>query len=240
VLFVGLGQFEFFRMVQNRGVFVYKYFGIIIGSLIPVVIFVGNSYPGLNNLEPLLIVLATLFALTLQFARKDGKHDHFISSALTLFSLFYIGWFFSFFVKIKFLENGSNLVAFLVIVTKSADMGAYFVGSRIGKTELIPRISPKKTKEGTFGGILTSVLVSVTLGRLLTGFSLPHLFTAGLLLSVIGQIGDLAESLIKRDCGVKDSGGYLADIGGVLDVIDSLLFTAPVFYFYVHALQNNF
>jgi len=240
VIFVGFGQAEFFRMVQNRGIFVYKYFGIIVGSLIPIVIFMGNSTSGLNNLEPLLIVLATLFALTLQFTRKDDKHDHLISSALTLFSLFYIGWFFSFFVKIKFLENGANLVAFLVIVTKGADMGAYFVGSRIGKTELIPRISPKKTKEGTLGGILTSVIVSLTLGRFLTGFSFPHLFVAGLLLSVIGQIGDLAESLIKRDCGVKDSGGYLADIGGILDVIDSLLFTAPVFYFYIHTLQNNF
>ncbi len=234
-LFVVLGQFEFFRMVKNRGIFVYKYFGAVIGGLIPVVIFMGNSLPALKNLEPLLIVAASLLAFTLQFLRRDNARDHLLSVALTLFSLFYIGWFFSFFVKLKLLANGANLVAFVILVTKSADIGAYLIGRGFGKSELIPRISPKKTKEGTVGGMLTGLVIALALGRFLTGFSLPHLFALGIILATLGQAGDLAESLIKRDCKVKDSGTCLAGIGGVLDLIDSLLFTVPVFYFYVKA-----
>lgn len=231
--FIGFGQNEFFRMVENRGIFVYRYFGVAAGFLLPVVIFLGIDVPGLKNLEPLLIVAASLFAFTLQFTRKDPAKDHLVSMALTLFSLFYICWFFSFTLKLRLLAGGADLVAFLVVVTKSADIGAYVAGNFFGRTELIPRISPKKTKEGTIGGILLSIIVSVTLGRYLTGFQFFHLAILGVLLAVLGQVGDLAESLIKRDCGVKDSGNYFPGIGGVLDVIDSLLFTAPVFYFYV-------
>jgi phosphatidate cytidylyltransferase len=232
-VFVAVGQFEFFRMVENKNIFVYKYFGTVVGSLIPVAIFLGHGLPELKNLEPFFIVVASLMALTLQFTRKDNARDHLVSMALTLFSLFYIAWFFSFFVKLRFLENGSNLITFLIAVTKGADIGAYLVGSRFGRRELIPRISPKKTVEGTLGGILVSLIIALTVGRFLTDFSLIHLFALGIMLAVLGQVGDLAESLIKRDCSVKDSGLSLSAIGGVLDVIDSLLFTAPIFYFYV-------
>jgi phosphatidate cytidylyltransferase len=239
-LFVALGQIEFFRMVTNRNIFVYKYFGVIAGTLIPLVVFFADGSGKMMNFETMLIVVASLFAFTLQFTRKDNARDHLISTALTLFSLFYIGWFFSFFMKIKMLQDGANLVAFLVIVTKATDIGAYLIGSRLGRSELIPRISPKKTKEGTIGGVIVSVVISITLGRYLTGFSFLHLFIMGIILSIVGQVGDLAESLIKRDCNVKDSGSYVAGIGGILDLIDSLLFTAPVFYFYINTLQSGF
>ncbi|MDD4956495.1 MAG: CDP-archaeol synthase [Candidatus Omnitrophica bacterium] len=231
--FVACGLYEFFHMVEHRKIFVYKYFGTATGALIPVVIYMGNSLPEIKNLEPLLIVVGSLLALTLQFARRDDAGDHLISAALTLFGLFYIAWFFSFFVKIKFLPNGSELVMFLVLVTKSADMGAYVIGSRFGRRELIPRISPKKTVEGTLGGVATSVIISMISGKFLTGYSYAHLMVLGFMLALIGQVGDLAESLIKRNCNIKDSGAYLPGIGGVLDLLDSLLFTAPIFYFYV-------
>lgn len=232
---VGFGQNEFFDMAGKRGIFVFKYFGIAAGVLVPIVIFFGAGIPALKNLEPLLIVVASIFVLTLQFVRKDQARDHLLSVALTLFSLFYICWFFSFTIKLKLLPGGADLVAFLVVVTKSADIGAYLTGNFFGRTELIPRISPKKTKEGTIGGVLFSVLVAMTLGRYLTGFQPLHLAVLGVLMGTLGQVGDLAESLIKRDCGVKDSGAYFPGIGGVLDLIDSLLFTAPVFYFYIMA-----
>ncbi|MBD3380266.1 MAG: hypothetical protein GF408_07385 [Candidatus Omnitrophica bacterium] len=231
--FVAVAQFEFFRMVENRKIFVYKYFGTFVGSLVPVVIYIGSGLPDLKHLEPLLIVIASLLALVLQFVRTDNERDHLVSMAVTLFSLFYIAWFFSFFVRLRALPDGSNLVAFLIIVTKSTDIGAYLIGRKFGKTELIPRISPKKTKEGTVGGVLLSVMLAVLVGRGLTGFSVGHLIVLGVILASLGQTGDLAESLIKRDCGMKDAGKVLAGIGGFLDLMDSLLFTAPVFYFYV-------
>lgn len=230
---IGAGQYEFFRMVEKRGIFVYRYFGVASGILLPIVIFMGSGLPDLKNLEPLLIVAASLFAFTMQFTRRDQAKDHLVSMAITLFSLFYICWFFSFALKLKLLDNGANLVAFLVVATKSADIGAYVFGNFFGRTELIPRISPKKTKEGTLGGIIFSVIVAVSLGRYLTGFGGIELAMLGVLLAVLSQVGDLAESLIKRDCGVKDSGSYFPGIGGVLDLIDSLLFTAPIFFFYV-------
>ncbi|MFH1798543.1 MAG: phosphatidate cytidylyltransferase [Candidatus Omnitrophota bacterium] len=238
VLFIAFGQLDFFRLVESRKIFVYKYFGIIAGCGIPIVIFIGDKLPSLKNLDPLLIVAACLVTFVLQFTRRDNAKDHLTGTALTLFSLFYIAWFFSFFVKIKLLDNGSNLTAFLILITKSADIGAYVIGSCIGRTELIPRISPKKTKEGTIGGIVVSAVIALTLGRILTNFSFVHLFILGVVLAVLGQVGDLAESLIKRDCGAKDAGSYLPGIGGALDIMDSLLFTAPVFYFYVKIMQS--
>ena len=231
--FIALGLYDFFNMVENKGIFVYKYFGIVVGALLPIVIFIGNGLPEFKNFEPLFIVVASLFAFILQFVRRENAQDRLVSMALTLFSLLYISWFLSFIMRIRFLDNGGNLVAFLIIVTKSADIGAYLVGSRFGKNELIPRISPKKTKEGTVGGILVSMILAVIAGRFLTGFSYLHLCMLGIILATLGQVGDLAESLIKRDCNVKDSGIYLKGIGGALDVVDSLLFTAPVFYFYI-------
>ncbi|MFH1847540.1 MAG: phosphatidate cytidylyltransferase [Candidatus Omnitrophota bacterium] len=232
-IIVGLGQFDFFRMIENRKIFVYKYFGTIVGCCIPVVILIGNNFSEFKNLEPMVIVVASLLALTLQLTRRDNAQDHLIGTALTLFSLFYISWFFSFILKLRLLENGANLVAFLILVTKSTDMGAYVIGSWLGKTEFIPRISPKKTWEGTLGGIFVAVMVSLIAGRFFTEFSAIHLFVLGILISFLGQTGDLAESLIKRDCGVKDSGIYVPGIGGALDLVDSLLFTAPIFYFYI-------
>jgi phosphatidate cytidylyltransferase len=238
-LFIAAGLFEFFKMVENRNIFVYKHFGIIVGSLIPVVIFIGSSYPELRNFETLLIVAACMFAFTLQFVRRDNARDHLVSTALTLFSLFYIAWFFSFFIGIRSFESGANLVIFLILVTKSADIGAYVIGRRFGKNELIPRISPNKTKEGALGGIASSVAMAVVIGLPLTDFSFLHLFILGIILAILGQAGDLAESLIKRDCGVKDSGIYFGSIGGALDLIDSLLFTAPIFYFYVKMFYRS-
>ncbi len=232
-IFVACGLMEFFRMVNKRDIFVYKYFGTIAGSLIPIVIYLGYYFPKFTNLEPMLIVAAGIVTLVLQFLRKEADHDHLVSTAVTVFSILYIAWFFSFMVKLRLLDNGANLVAYLILVTKSTDIGAYLIGSRIGRSELIPRISPKKTKEGTIGGVAVSILLSMTLGKMLTGFAYSHLFFLGFSLAVLGQIGDLAESLLKRDCRVKDSASYVVGIGGIFDVIDSLLFTAPIFYFYV-------
>jgi len=127
-------------------------------------------------------------------------------------------------------------IAFLILVTKATDVGAYLIGKKFGKTLLIPRISPKKTKEGALGGLIFGSVTALLFGKLLTGMEYYHILFLGLLLSIIGQVGDLAESLFKRDFDVKDSSHSLPGLGGVLDVIDSLLFTAPIFYFYIKIL----
>lgn len=237
VLFIGFSLYEFFSTVEKRDLFVYKYFGIVAGTIIPIAIYLHLG-EGHANLEPFFIVIACLFTFVLQFARKENTNDHLVSIAVTLFALFYISWFFSFFIKIKYLPYGARLVSFLIIVTKMGDIGAYFVGNKFGKNPLISRISPRKTKEGAFGGLVFSVVSAVLCKLFLIDFSYYHAVLLGFLLGIIGQVGDLAESLFKRDFAVKDSGKRLPGLGGVLDVIDSLLFTAPIFYFYIKILLS--
>jgi len=229
---IGIGMYEFFAMVSKKGIFVYKYFGTAMGVLLPVIIYL--KYGGfIPDLEPFLIVFISLFVFVLQFARQDNS-EVLAGVAITLLGILYISWFFSFIIRIKYLPAGNNLVAFLLVVTKSGDMGAYLIGSLMGRHSLLPKVSPKKTVEGTLGGVACSILLAfLAKGLLPQGASAINLVVLGVLLGVLCQIGDLSESLIKRDCKVKDAGRYLPGLGGVLDVIDSLLFTTPIFYFYI-------
>ena len=152
----------------------------------------------------------------------------------TIFGIFYISWFMSFLIKIRHLNQGAGLLVTVFGITKAGDIGAYLLGSRFGRHALISRISPNKTREGFFGGILFSLLAALG-GKFFMPdtFSYLHILALGLFLGVLGQLGDLSESLMKRDCAVKDSGNIFPGLGGALDCVDSLLFTAPVFYFWV-------
>ena len=229
---IGVALFEFLKMAERRGVFVYKYFTIILGMLIPLIVYFQMGTEGYFTLEPFFIVITCLFLFVLQFTRRDSS-EALVSIAVTVFGLLYIAWLFSFLIKLKFMPHGSLLVAFLVLVTKMGDVGAYFVGGLTGKHNLIPRISPHKTVEGTIGGLLFSVASALGSKAYLPGFHYAHLFILGLLLGILAQVGDLAESLLKRACEVKDSGSNISGFGGILDLIDSLIFTAPIFYFYI-------
>jgi len=133
--------------------------------------------------------------------------------------------------------TGHFYVLYLIVVTKFSDMGAYLTGSVFGKHLLVPHISPKKTWEGFFGALAFSLLGSYAMLALMPGklwlINYYHGTVLGLLLGFAAIIGDLAESIIKRSCDVKDSGRLLPGIGGALDLIDSLLFTAPLLFFYM-------
>ncbi len=232
---IGCALWEFFDLAQKKGIFVYKYFGILIGMLIPVILYFQSGVEGYFAVEPLFIVIACLFTFVLLFIRRENSQA-LSSISVTMFGLLYIAWFFSFFIKLKFLPQGSLLVVFLILVTKMGDVGAYFVGRSIGRHSLIPRISPNKTVEGTIGGLIASVATALMSRLYLPNYSFWHLLTLGILLGMLAQVGDLAESLIKRDCNVKDAGDNISGFGGMLDVIDSLLFTTPICYFYIKVL----
>jgi len=238
IIFIGFGLYEFFSIVEQKGIFVYKYFGIVAGIIIPIVTYLHLD-EGHANLEPFFIVMACFFTFVLQFIRKDPTKDHLTSIAVTLLALFYVSWFFSFFIKIRYLETGPWLVSFLIIVTKAGDIGSFFVGRKFGKNPLIPRISPHKTREGSIGGLVFSIAFAFLCKGFLKDVAYYHVLILGILLGVVSQVGDLAESLLKRDLGVKDASRNLPGLGGVLDVIDSLIFTAPIFYFYIKILLPN-
>ncbi len=227
--FIIIGLDEFFTFLEHKGINIYKYVGIGIGAIIPLSIL--SRFELTPRWELLFIVLALFFLILMQFRRRESS-GVIVAISTTLFGILYVSWFLSFLIKIRYLAGGIGMVSSVVLITKLGDIGAYFIGSRFGKTPLIPRISPKKSVEGSIGGLLFSVLGAMASRPFL---NLPYLrlIFLGIFLGILGQLGDLSESLIKRDCQVKDSGSILPGMGGALDFIDSLLFTAPAFYFLV-------
>ena len=123
------------------------------------------------------------------------------------------------------------------MVTKASDVGAYLWGKKFGKISLIKKISPKKSLEGSIGGFFTSLGVGVIFSLFIGSITFWEKFFLIIILAIVAQLGDLFESLIKRDCQVKDSGRLLPGMGGILDVMDSLIFAAPTFYIYIKMLH---
>lgn len=232
VFFIVMGLYEFFTMLEKKGINIYKYFGIGMGTIIPLSILFRFELT--KKWELLFIVLTLLFLIIMQFKRRKNA-GVVVDISTTLFGILYISWFLSFLIKIRLMQNGTALISTVLLITKLGDIGAYLIGTRFGKTPLIPRISPNKSLEGAMGGLLFSVLGAVVTQPFIN-FSYGHLALMGILFGILGQLGDLSESLIKRDCEVKDSGNLLPGMGGILDEIDSLLFTAPVFYFYINII----
>jgi phosphatidate cytidylyltransferase len=150
--------------------------------------------------------------------------------------ILYVGWLLSYLVALRGLDNGRNWVFFALFTTFASDTAAFFVGRALGKRRLAPQISPGKTWEGAIGGVFGAIIVSLF-------FILPTPLTLhlnwgqaillGLLVSIFGQLGDLVESLFKRNMGAKDSGRLLPGHGGMLDRMDSIIFAGIVVYYYV-------
>jgi phosphatidate cytidylyltransferase len=167
--------------------------------------------------------------------------DHVLkNSAATLLGVLYLGVTLGFVVRTRLLEHGEWLVFFLLLVTWAGDTGAYYAGTVWGRHRLAPRISPKKSVEGLAGGLFAAVMAAF-LARwwFLPALSMIDCVVLGVLLTMAGLWGDLAESAMKRSVGAKDSGGVLPGHGGMLDRLDSLLFTAPTFFYYVTLMTRS-
>lgn len=239
------GLYEFFYLVKKKGIPIYSYVGIFIGMMIPASIY--TRFEPTKNWELLFVVVAFLLILLLQFGRQDNTNA-IVGLSTTLFGVLYVSWFFSFLIKIRFQllpdpeMAGIKMLAFILLVTKCGDIGALLIGSHLGKHPLIPKVSPNKSIEGSLGSFAFSMIAAVCAKSFLPAqlhFPLWHVALMGAFFGAIGQVGDLSESLIKRDCQVKDSGKLLPGMGGILDVIDSLLFTAPAFYLYMSSALSH-
>jgi len=177
---------------------------------------------------------------------KDEKNLH--RAFYTVLPLAYITVLGTFSIHLRMLSNGSWLAFLLLLLTLVYDSGAYFVGTAMGKTRLIPELSPGKTVEGCIGGLVVNVIVAVIIclsvfprfgvSSLLGEHTLAHMIILAVILSVTGQIGDIAESAFKRLTGVKNSSNLLPEHGGALDKIDSLMFNAPVLYLYLKLILH--
>jgi len=235
VFFILIGLWEFFLMIEKKKVRLFKFFGLILGAFIPISIFF--QFPITREWQLFLILCGLFILFLLELTRKENQ-ETILSISATVFGVLYVSWCFSFILRIRNLEGGVFLLGFLILVVKAQDLGAYIVGSLWGRHSLLKRVSPNKSTEGAIGGLVFSVIFALLFRAWLDNFTIFQVIGLGLILGVVGQLGDLFESLLKRDCQVKDSGRILQGMGGVLDVIDSLIFSAPVFYFYITMFKN--
>jgi phosphatidate cytidylyltransferase len=248
----GFGLAEFYGLVEKRGLICFKDWGIFSGLLLMASTFfylsgllgVHEAPAKANDFETSLLIIFVLGLCVRQLVSPSNTAG-LLAISTTLFGLMYVPWLLNFIQKINFFPkaNGTYYVLYFILVTKFSDTGAYVVGSLIGRHKMIPRISPGKTWEGFAGAIAVSTLASILFAHLagekLTGMNWKHAVMLGVLLSVAAVIGDLIESLFKREAGVKDSGRYFPGIGGILDLLDSLLFNAPLMYLYLrHVLTR--
>lgn len=228
VLAGGLALFEFYRMC----------FGGRSHSLLIGIGLTGFAALILVTHRPDILVpilLATLIGIiSVPLVTRISLEQSLRDSAVTLFGVLYLGLTLGTLSMTRLLPQGEWLIFFLLLVTWASDTGAYYVGTLFGRHRLAPTISPKKTVEGLVGGFFGAIVVAYAA----RWWFLPELSSLdclilATLLTITGLWGDLTESAMKRSVGMKDSGGILPGHGGMLDRLDSLLFTAPVFYYYV-------
>jgi phosphatidate cytidylyltransferase len=197
------------------------------------------QWPGVIPDRALVLAVVLMALLHRLGGRKTVTHG-LLDPAIVAFGPLYVGLCLGHLLLTRALTEGEFLIFFVFFVTWAADTGAYYVGTALGRHKLAPSISPNKTMEGLAGGWLAALLAAFAARAwFLPSFTALDCVAAACLLTVAGLLGDLAESAMKRGAGVKDSGGMLPGHGGMLDRLDSLLFTAPVFYYYVILVKGS-
>jgi phosphatidate cytidylyltransferase len=229
-----LGVYEFFKISG-----VLKNLPITIFGLLWTTLFIIRPHSNYIHSLPVLISGGLVLSLVMLvfLPKREGLFNQW---AWMTGGALYIGWMLGLLVNLRLMDHGRNWVYLVIIATFASDTLAYIIGKAFGKYKMAPSISPSKTWEGAVAGVFGAFIVSI-LFTFKTPFQLP--FTVpesiilGIFISLFGQTGDLAESLLKRNTGVKDSGRIMPGHGGILDRIDSILFAGAVVYFFVLMLK---
>lgn len=226
-----MGVREFFSMTDRTGTAGYPMAAALLSFLLLLCFkFDGRYLPEWGAVS--------LFTLFFAWAVKDNKvQSAFNQLSCTLLGVFYVAGLSGYFILIHALEDGRSWLIFLFLIVWLGDSAAYYGGRKFGSRPLAPNISPGKTIEGALFGLAGSLAGGI-IAKLMffQGVSLLHCLLAALVCGIIGQIGDLAESVFKRAAGVKDSGAIMPGHGGVLDRIDSLLFAGPAFFLFYRSV----
>jgi phosphatidate cytidylyltransferase len=226
---LALGLAEFFGLLRARGIRPMQRLGVLLG----IAFFVEVTWPGIapGPILPLLALLPLGFALW-----RGTDLESVTAAAVTLLGALYLGALGGTIAGLRLLHpasQGAWRVTLLLVVVIFSDTLAFFVGHAFGRRRLAPTVSPGKSVEGALGGVLGGVLGALAVRHVgLPALPLVHAVGLGVFVAVLGIVGDLDESLLKRWAGVKDSGRLLPGHGGMLDRLDSLLFGAPVLYYY--------
>lgn len=251
--FVAIGQREFYRLIEDKGAEPLDVLGLAFGAALCVVAYVGNEY------HATILLTASLLGLMVAQLRKAQIQQSLSSISGTFFGVFYVAWLLSHAIVLRNFydaahskygfdelllvgldpQSGVFFMVFALSVVVGCDAGAYFAGRAYGRRKLAPKISPGKTMEGALGGVIAGCVIGVA-AKALFDAQWPALSAAfewrlvlpfSFALSVAGIVGDLLESMLKRDAARKDAGGLLPGMGGVLDRIDSPLLAIPIMYY---------
>ena len=236
-----IGLYEFYRGVRSTGAEPQEWVGLASAFLF---LFVArNQFREEGFSLPAVLTLFVIATLTIELLRENRAPVKNLGS--TFLGVVYVGWLFSYLVAIRSIGGsfqvpsipwttpvGAWFVLYVVFAAWATDTGAFLVGRKWGRHKLAPKISPNKTWEGLYAGLAFTIVLSMAMGW---AMSIPWYTNAllGLGIGIASVVGDLAESSIKRDIGIKDFGSILPGHGGILDRFDGLLFAAPVFYYYV-------
>lgn len=227
VVVVLVASHEYFSMISNIGVKGFPVEGGVLSFLLLLGFILGTKW---------LLIFSIIFPVVL-FAtwcfRGKSVKVALDTVAYTFFGIFYIAGLGGYFLLIHSLEGGSKMIIFLLLLIWTGDVAAYYGGRKFGKHKILPAVSPNKTVEGAIANVLGTLIASgLSHVWFFEEFLLSHCLIVAFMCGIIGQFGDFFESLIKRNCQVKDSGSLIPGHGGFLDRIDSLLFAGPVFYCY--------
>jgi len=230
ILVGGIGLLEFYNLAEKKDFEPFKISGIISGVIVFIGFWLSACGEGINRIYPGIFVIIILWLFGVQALKHDPK-GAIKNVSITIFGIIYTFFFLSFIMPIRHMLNGFGIILLVLLITKGGDIGAYLFGSKYGKHKL-SSVSPNKTIEGALFGLFCSLIIAIGINILPGVRILPFylIIPFGLLIGVSGMFGDLIESVIKRDVGVKDSSGVIPAFGGMLDILDSLLISIPVAY----------
>ena len=227
-IFAVLGCLEFYRMTSNHNIHPITSLGVIITFLLII-----SPHCPYISIKPLIITIAIIISLIWLLFRSPNE-EAFNNWTWTIAGILYIGLMLSYWIDLRNLESGRELVFWFFLMIVANDICAFFVGRALGKHPLASNISPNKTWEGAIGGLLGSILIAILFGILFSvSFNYWYMALSGFIISVFAQLGDLVESLLKRNTCVKDSSKLLPGHGGILDRVDSFILTGAIAYHYV-------
>jgi phosphatidate cytidylyltransferase len=232
---------EFYGMISEMEVRPLVYFGAVFTIIFilsrnqELQLFISPLF-NISLVTPILVIFAISIPIIWLLFKHADREETLNRWLWTIAGIFYVGWLLSLSVALRSFEYGRSWVLFVIIITFASDTAAFFVGRKFGKNKLAPGISPGKTWEGAIGGVIFAVVASL-LFILSTPLSLPltygQVIFLAVLASIVGQLGDLFESFIKRLTGVKDSSTLIPGHGGVLDRLDSIMFAGLAVYCFV-------